>query len=102
MIDTVMAAKQHGRKREEILHKVRELLIRDLKVKREPEAIDPDTPLFATGLGLDSVDAVELVVCLQRTFGVVLADDREGQRKTRTVNAIVDTVLADAELGHAG
>jgi acyl carrier protein len=102
MIDTVIAANEHGRRREEILHKVRELLIRDLKVKREPEAIDPDTPLFATGLGLDSVDAVELVVCLQRTFGVVLADDREVQRKTRTVNAIVDTALADAELGHAG
>ena len=102
MIDTAIAANEHGRRREEILHKVRELLIRDLKVKREPEAIDPDTPLFATGLGLDSVDAVELVVCLQRTFGVVLADDREVQRKTRTVNAIVDTVLADAELGDAG
>jgi len=100
MIDTIAAAQDHVRRREEILRKVREILIRDLKVKREPDVIDPDTPLFATGLGLDSVDAVELVICLQREFNVYLADDVEVVRKTRTVNSIIDSVLAEA--GHVG
>jgi acyl carrier protein len=102
MIDTIAAAEEHVRRRDEILRRVRELLIRDLKVKREPDTIDPDTPLFATGLGLDSVDAVELVICLQREFNLYLADDQEVVRKTRTVNSIIDCVLACAEVAHAG
>jgi acyl carrier protein len=102
MVDTIAAAQVHVRRREEILRRVRQLLIRDLKVKREPDAIDPDSPLFATGLGLDSVDAVELVICLQREFNLYLADDGEVVRKTRTVNSIIDCVLGATEAGHAG
>jgi acyl carrier protein len=102
MIDTIVAARDHVQRREEILRKVLLLLIRELKVKREPDAIDPDTPLFATGLGLDSVDAVELVICLQREFNLYLADDEEVVRKTRTVNSIIDCVLDEAEVVHAG
>jgi acyl carrier protein len=102
MIDTIAAARDYVQRREEILRKVLLLLIRDLKVKREPDAIDPDTPLFATGLGLDSVDAVELVICLQREFNLYLADDQEVVRKTRTVNSIIDCVLDEAEVIHAG
>src|SRR5512134_514867 len=102
MIDTIAAARDHVQRREAALRKVREILIRDLKVKREPDAIDPDTPLFATGLGLDSVDAVELVICLEREFNVYLADDEEVVRKTRTLNSIIDCVLAETEVAHAG
>jgi acyl carrier protein len=94
MTDTLEAARRHVEKREELLGKVRALLVRDLHVSREPDAIDPDTPLFATGLGLDSVDAVELVVCLQRELGAALADDDQVQRKTRTVNSIVDALMS--------
>ena len=82
-------------RRQEILQGVRELLIGNLHVRREPDEIDPDSPLFGTGLGLDSIDAVELVVCLERAFGIVLGDDKELRRKTRTVNSIVDTVVAE-------
>ncbi len=94
MTDTLEAARRHVEKREELLGKVRALLVRALHGNREPDAIDPDTPLFATGLGLDSVDAVELVVCLQRELGATLADDAQVQRKTRTVNSIVDVLMA--------
>ncbi len=93
MTDPLEAARRHVDKRQALLDQVRALLVRDLHVNREPDAIDPDTPLFATGLGLDSVDAVELVVCLQRELGAALADDDQVQRKTRTINSIIDALL---------
>ncbi len=101
MSDALESAQRYVQRREELLHKVRALLVRDLHVGCEPDAIDPDTPLFATGLGLDSVDAVELVIRLQRELGAHLADDEQVQRKTRTVNSIVDTLL-DGERADAG
>ena len=64
-----------------------------MKLKIEPEAIDPDAPLFGTGLGMDSVDAVELVMQLDTVFGLQLAGSPEDFLKIRTVNAIVDAVL---------
>ena len=48
--------------REQALARIREILIQKLHVRRAPDEIDPDTPLFGTGLGLDSVDAVDLHV----------------------------------------
>jgi acyl carrier protein len=91
--EPMMKAQSVVERRQEILHGVRELLIGNLHVRRDPDEIDPDSPLFGTGLGLDSIDAVELVVCLERTFGIVLGDDKELRRKTRTVNSIIDTVV---------
>lgn len=79
--------------REALLTQLIETMIRDLGLEREPDEIDPDTPLFATGLGLDSVDAVELLVMLEVDFGVKLDGEAEGRRALRTVNGMVDLVL---------
>ena len=81
-------------RREAVLDRVRKLLVERLHVDREPDTIDPDTPLFGTGLGLDSVDAVEMVVSLEDGFGVKLPDDALGRRVMRTVGKLVDLVLA--------
>lgn len=75
------------------LARVRRVLIEDLKVQREPEEIDPDAPLFGTGLALDSVDAVELVVSLETEFKFRLDDDALARSSMRTVNSLVDLVL---------
>jgi acyl carrier protein len=82
------------RAREAALADVRRLLIDSLDLRREPDEIDPDTALFGTGLGLDSVDAVEIVIALETELGVKLPDERTRRRALRSVNAMVDAVLA--------
>lgn len=83
--------------REALLEQLIEVMIRDLDLERAPDEIDPDTPLFATGLGLDSVDAVELLVMLEVDFGVKLDGEAEGRRALRTVNGMVDLILERRE-----
>lgn len=80
-------------RREEVVASVRRMLIDNLDVRREPDEIDPDTPLFGSGLGLDSVDAVELMVCVYSELGVTLPSDATGRTALRTVNTLVDHVL---------
>ena len=82
--------------REAVLERVRRLLRDTMKLRLEPDAIDPDAPLFGTGLGMDSVDAVELVVQLDTVFGLQLTDSPFVSSKMRTVNTIVDAIM---ELG---
>ena len=80
--------------REAVLARIRMLLIESLGVRRTPGEIDPDTALFGSGLGLDSIDAVELVVQLDTEFDVQLPNDVFGRAEMRTVNGLVDLVLA--------
>ena len=77
-----------------VLAQVRELLVNQLQLRVKPDEIDPDTPLFGTGLGLDSIDAVDLVISLETDFGVKLSDERETVVRLRTVNTLVDAILA--------
>jgi acyl carrier protein len=90
MTPVLMAWLEH---RAQQLARVRRVLIEDLHVQRTPEEIDPDAPLFGTGLALDSVDAVELVVSLETEFGFRLDDDALARPSMRTVNSLVDLVL---------
>ncbi len=85
-------------RRESALSKVREMLVRQLELERDPDEIDPDTPLFASGLGLDSLDAVELIVSLDVEFQVKVSEGASAVRALRTVNSLVELVLAEA--GH--
>jgi acyl carrier protein len=79
--------------REEILAQVRRILIDGLDVKREPDEIDPDAPLFGSGLGLDSIDAVELALLVEERLGVRLEDDTMARASMRTVNSLVDRIV---------
>ena len=57
------------------------LLVETLQLETEPGAIAPDEPLFNEGLGLDSIDALEISLALSRRYGIELKsdDDRNGQ-----------------------
>jgi acyl carrier protein len=80
--------------RQEILNGLRQMLIDRMRLQREPEEIDPDAPLFGAGFGLDSLDAVELVVSLDTLFGVVVDDNALLRQQMRSLNTLVDLVLA--------
>jgi acyl carrier protein len=83
--------------RERVIERVQQLLVRSLSLSEEPDEIDPDAPLFGAGLGLDSIDAVEVVVSINREFGVELGDASSASIPLRTVNTLVDHLLAANE-----
>jgi len=53
-----------------------------------PEDIKDDEPLFGEGLGLDSIDSIELIVLLNREYGVVIEDPKEGRKVLVDVNTM--------------
>ena len=81
-------------RRKEVLHRVRRMLQVSLGLNRELEEIDPDTALFGTGLGMDSIDAVEIVIALESELRVRIEDPLERKLALRSVNSLVDRILA--------
>jgi acyl carrier protein len=79
--------------REEALARVRRILIEKLHVPLTEAEIDLDAPLFGTGLGLDSVDAVELVVAIETELSIRIPDGAAGPWMFRTVQSLVELVL---------
>lgn len=70
--------------------RVRQMIVTQLRLKTKAEEIALDAPLFGDeGLGLDSIDALELVVGIEKTFGVQIADQQMGEQVLQSVNAIV-------------
>jgi len=70
---------------------VEQLNLKDIK----PEDIGDDTPLFVEGLGLDSIDALELIVLLQQHYGIKLTKSEDGPVVFRNVNSMADYILAN-------
>ena len=58
-----------------------------------PENIGDDQQLFGDGLGLDSIDSLELAVLLEREYGIKIQDPKEGRKIFVNVNTIVDYIL---------
>ena len=57
-----------------------------------PEDIDPDEPLFDEGLGLDSLDAVEVVLIVKKTFGVEIKDREEARPAMQSLNSLAQFI----------
>ena len=77
---------------------VKVAIVRCLRMPIKPEEIKDDMPLFDEGLGLDSIDALEIVLELQRTFGVEITDEQVGKRVLRSVRTIVGFIETSREL----
>ena len=73
---------------------IKQAIVRSLRLPIAPTEIEDDTPLFGEGLGLDSIDVLELVLELERSFGVTIADEQTGAKVLRTVNTIAAYVEA--------
>ena len=74
--------------------RIKEMLVKNLMLQVTPEQIGDDLPLFGPdGLGLDSIDALELVVSMEKTFGVGVPSSDVAGKALRTVNTIHDYIL---------
>lgn len=69
--------------------RVKEMIIQRLKLEgMAPDQIDDQAPLFGEGLGLDSIDALELVLCIEQVFGVKIEDEASGLQAFKSVDAL--------------
>jgi acyl carrier protein len=75
--------------------KVKKMIIEELKLEdMRPEDIDDQAALFGEGLGLDSIDALTLVVGIDKTFGVKIKDELAGNQAFASVNSMVEFLRA--------
>jgi acyl carrier protein len=76
-----------------IKESLKKILIEELNLEDlTPEEIEDDAPLFGEGLGLDSLDAVELVVLLEKHFGVMVKNLDEGRAAFQSINTLVSFI----------
>lgn len=61
-----------------------------------PDKIGDDEPLFGEGLGLDSIDSLELIVLLKREYGIFIQDPKEGRKVLVDINTMADYILANS------
>ena len=81
--------------RDELKRRLKVLLIEGLKLEdMRPEDIKDSEPIFVEGLGLDSIDALELVVLVEEQFHVSIPDEEVGKQAFASIEALADFVLA--------
>ena len=87
--------------RDQLKQRLKVLLIEGLKLEnKQPEDIEDAAPIFVEGLGLDSIDALELVVLVEEHFRVTIPDEHVGQKAFASIDALADFILG-AQAGAA-
>ena len=78
---------------EELKHKLKEQIIKYLNLlEKTPADIKDDQVLFGEELGLDSIDSVELIVLLEREYGIKIKDPKEGRKVLVDVNTMAEYI----------
>ena len=78
---------------DELIEKLKKEIIEVLNLEEvKPEDIDPDAPLFGDGLGLDSIDALELIVLLERNYGIKIEDPKDGRKIFTSIRNIAEFI----------
>lgn len=81
---------------EELILKLKQQIIEALNLEDMTVAdIDTDAPLFGDGLGLDSIDALELIVLLEKQYGIKLSDPTKGKAIFASVRTMAEFVSAN-------
>jgi len=83
----------------ELRTRVKTMIVQCARLKIQPADLKDDWPLFdkEKGLGLDSIDVLELVVNVEKTFGVQIPDREVGQKVLHSVNTIVEHLKASGK-----
>jgi acyl carrier protein len=88
---------------EELRTAIKEMMVENLMLKVSKEEIGNNLPLFGPeGLGLDSIDALELVVSLEKKFGVTVPNSETARKALATVESIAEYVEAAGGAGMRG
>lgn len=81
---------------EELKTQLKEQIIEALNLEgMTPADIDDAAPLFGEGLGLDSIDALELIVLLEKQYGIKLSDPKQGKEVFKSIDVMADYVAAN-------
>jgi len=79
---------------DDLILKLKKEIISELNLETMlPEDIDAEAPLFGEGLGLDSIDALELVVLLEEHYGIKIRDRKEGPRIFHSIKTMAEYIL---------
>jgi len=81
---------------EQLIQKLKEEIIDALNLSEmKPEQIDDKAPLFIDGLGLDSIDALELTVLLEKKYGLRISTAEEGKKVLHSVRSMAEFITAN-------
>lgn len=81
---------------EELFAKLKEEIIEQLNLEDvTPEEIGTDDPLFGEGLGLDSIDALELIVLMDQNYGIAIGDPEEGRTIFTSIRTMAEHIEAN-------
>lgn len=80
--------------KEKLKQQLKQQIIQFLNLTNvKPEDIKDDQPLFGEGLGLDSIDSIELIVLLSREYGITIQDPKEGRKVLVDINTMVNYII---------
>ncbi|MBR5861297.1 MAG: acyl carrier protein [Bacteroidaceae bacterium] len=78
---------------EELILNLKKEIIEVLNLEDiQPEDIQNDVPLFGEGLGLDSIDALELIVLMEKNYGIKLKDPAQGKEIFKSINVMAEYI----------
>lgn len=81
-----------------LIEKLKTQIIEQLNLAEvKPEDIKPDAPLFGEGLGLDSIDALELIVLLEKHYGIKIEDPKDGKTIFQSIRTMAEYITAQGK-----
>ena len=76
-----------------LIEKLKTQIIEQLNLAElKPEDVDPNSPLFGDGLGLDSIDALELIVLLEKNYGIKIEDPKDGKTIFQSITTMAEYI----------
>jgi acyl carrier protein len=81
---------------EKLIENLKREIVKSFKLENiRWDAIDTDAPLFVEGLGLDSIDALELMVILEKNYGLKITSSEEGKKIMYSIKTIAEYIRAN-------